>query len=174
MKPAAFGSARVGFQQISLVISRQSLAGNHKGLCLTGERGRLSNASRRGFGGFQMRLLIAVCCVVAWGGVACAEGKHANTQGVGNASCAEYGKEYQRNPVETDFGYLSWAQGFISGINAMEDAYFDLRDKPLEEMLRFLHKYCNDHPLAIFGDGVIKFMESLPRVKRKDDAPALR
>jgi hypothetical protein len=121
-----------------------------------------------------MRLLIAVCCVVAWGGVACAEGKHFITMGLGNASCAQYGKEYQRNPGETDFGYLSWALGFISGINAGEDASFDLRAKPPEEMVRFLHKYCNDHPLAIFGDGAIEFMESLPRIKRKDDAPALR
>jgi hypothetical protein len=118
-----------------------------------------------------MRLMLAVCCVVAWGGVACAEGKHVNTMGVGLTSCAEYGKQYQRNPVETDFGFLSWAQGFISGINAMEDAYYDLGAKPPEEMLRFLHKYCNDHPLANFGAGALEFMESLPRTKRKDAVP---
>jgi hypothetical protein len=74
-----------------------------------------------------------------------------------------------------DLGFLSWAQGFITGINAgMEDAYFDLGAKESEEMLQFLRKYCNEHALALFRNAAMELAKSLPRIKRKDDAPALR
>jgi hypothetical protein len=119
-----------------------------------------------------MRLLIAVCCVVAWGGVACAEGKHFITQGAGANSCATYAEVYRRDPYVVDVGFLSWAQGYISGINAgMEDAYFDFGAKTPDEMQRFLRKYCNDHPLADFDDAALELAKSLPRRMRKDDAP---
>jgi hypothetical protein len=117
--------------------------------------------------------MLAVCCVVAWGGVACAKEKQADKAGAGTMSCAKYAKAYQI-ARETDLGFLSWAQGYITGINAgMEDAYFDLGAKDPEETLRFLQKYCNDHPLAYFRDAVMELAKSLPRVKR-DDAPAGR
>ena len=122
-----------------------------------------------------MRLLIAVCCVVAWGGVACAEGKHGDTLGVGLASCAEYAKTYRTNPDETDRVYLTCAFGYISGVNVMsEAAYVDLGAKTHDEMKRFLRMYCNDHPLANFGEAAGELLKSLPIRKRKDDAPALR
>jgi hypothetical protein len=41
-------------------------------------------------------------------------------------------------------------------------------------MKRFLRMYCNDHPLANFGDAAAELLKSLPIRKRKDDAPALR
>ena len=122
-----------------------------------------------------MRLLIAVCCVVAWGGVACAEGKHGDTRGLGVASCAQYGKAYQKNPNETDRVYLTWAFGYITGANVMsEAAYFDLGAKTPDEMKRFLRQYCNDHPLTNFADAAMELLKSLPIRKHKDDAPALR
>jgi hypothetical protein len=69
----------------------------------------------------------------------------------------------------------SWAQGYIGGINAaMEDAYFDLGDRNFDETLRFLRKYCNDHPLANVQDAAMELLKSLPRLKRTDDASAPR
>ena len=122
-----------------------------------------------------MRLLIAVCCVVAWGGVACAEGKHADARGLGLTSCAEYAKAYRTSPDATDYFFLTWAFGFISGVNAAsEAAYLDLGAKTPDEMKRFLRMYCNDHPLANFGEAAGELLKSLPIRKRKDDAPALR
>jgi hypothetical protein len=41
-------------------------------------------------------------------------------------------------------------------------------------MMQFLHKYCNDHPLANFVDAAQALMKSLPIRKYKDDAPAPR
>jgi hypothetical protein len=74
-----------------------------------------------------------------------------------------------------DMVFGSWAQGYISGVNVgMEDAYFDLGAKTYDEMLQFLRKYCNDRPLANFGDAATEFAKLLPRRMRKDDAPAPR
>jgi hypothetical protein len=86
-----------------------------------------------------MRLLIAVCCVVAWGGVASAKEKHADIQGAGATSCAKYAEAYRQTPDLADVVFLTWAQAYISGINvAMEDAFFGLGARNLDETLRFL------------------------------------
>jgi hypothetical protein len=60
-----------------------------------------------------MRLMLAVCCAVVWGGGACAEEKHFFIQGVGADSCAGYAEAYRLTPDETDLVYGSWAQGYI-------------------------------------------------------------
>jgi hypothetical protein len=123
-----------------------------------------------------MRLMIAVCCVVAWGGVACAKEKHADTQGAGLMSCAKYAEAYRKTPALADAVFLAWAQGYISGLNAgveeAYDAYFDLGAKTPDEMQRFLRKYCNDRPLANIIDAAIEFAKSLPRLKRPPEGMA--
>jgi hypothetical protein len=120
-----------------------------------------------------MRLLIAVCCVVAWGGVAYAEGKHFPGAGVGASSCAEYAKAYRLDPHQTDQVYGSWAQGYISGVNmGRRDLYADMGAKTSDEMDRFLRKYCNDHPLANFIDAATELWGSLfPLREYKAPAP---
>jgi hypothetical protein len=123
-----------------------------------------------------MRWLIAVCCVIAWGEVACAEGKHFDTRGAGAMSCAKYAEAYRQTPALADAVFVAWAQGYISGINSgmEEDAYFDLGAKTSDEMQRVLRKYCNDRPLANFRDAALELAKSLPRRMRKDDASAAR
>jgi len=135
--------------------------------------GLLCEAVRR-LGGFRMRLTLAVCCVVAWGGVAYAEGKHFDVRGVGATSCGKYAEMYRMNPRNADDLYISWAQGYISGVNSGMDAYFDLGSKTSDEMLRFLRKYCNDHPSANFHEAAEGLLKSLPRIKRKEHTPAPR
>ena len=106
-----------------------------------------------------MRLTLAVCCVVAWGEVAYAEGKHFDVRGVGATSCGKYAEMYRMNPRNADDLYISWAQGYISGVNSGMDAYFDLGSKTSDEMLRFLRKYCDDHPLKNFHEAVEELFE---------------
>jgi hypothetical protein len=66
-------------------------------------------------------------------------------------------------------------RGTFSGINTgIEGVYFDLGAKTSDQMLRFLRKYCNDHPLADFRDSATELAKSLPRLRRKDDTPAPR
>jgi hypothetical protein len=115
-----------------------------------------------------MRLLIAVCCVVVWGGVACAEEKHSDTLGFGFSSCAKYAELYRMRPDEIDNMYLAWAQGYISGVNSqLTTTYYDLGPIDIDEMKRFLRQFCNDHPLADYKEGVKQLMRSLPHVKRE-------
>ena len=123
-----------------------------------------------------MRLVVAVCCVVVWGGVACAEGGHFPGGGVGGLSCAKFAEMYRANPDSTNNVFGSWTQGYITGVNRARGdvVYFDMGAKTFEEMLQFLHKYCDDHPLQNFFDAAQELLESLPIRKYKDDAPAPR
>ena len=124
--------------------------------------------------GPPMRLMPAVCCVVAWGGVACAEGGHFPGGGVGGLSCAKFAEMYRANPDSTNNVFGSWTQGYITGVNRARGdvVYFDMGAKTFQEMLQFLHKYCDDHPLQNFFDAAQELLESLPIRKYKDDAPA--
>jgi hypothetical protein len=124
-----------------------------------------------------MRLLIAVCCVVAWGGVASAKEKHFDTAGAGALSCAQYAEGYRQTPRLADAVFLSWTQGYISGFNERgvgDGVYVDMGAKTSDEMLRFLRKYCNDRPLADFVDAAQELLKSLKVRKYKDDASAPR
>ena len=95
-----------------------------------------------------MRLLMAFCFVVALGGNACAE-QFVETRGFGDVPCATYAEVYRKYQDEIDSKYFSWAFGFISGINVMQESFFvDLGAKTEDEMKRYLRQYCNAHPLA--------------------------
>jgi hypothetical protein len=115
-----------------------------------------------------MRVLLAVCIAVAWGEIASAR-EPAAIKGAGAASCAEYAKAYQMSPVQTDDLFLSWAVGYISGINFitgnMSGTSWDLAAETQNEMKRYLRQYCNDHPLADYATGVLELMRSLPTFK---------
>jgi hypothetical protein len=115
-----------------------------------------------------MRVLLAVCIAVALGEIASAQA-HAVGKGARAASCAEYAKAYKMSPDQTEDYFLSWAMGYISGINFvtgnMSEVSWDLAAKTDNEMKRFLRQYCNDHPLADYATGVLELMRSLPTFK---------
>jgi hypothetical protein len=115
-----------------------------------------------------MRLLLAVCFVVALGGIACA-GERRNSIGAGAISCGKFAEQYRSHPEQTETIYVIWAQGFISGVNAIlypQGKFVDLQAKTLEEWKAFLRRYCNEHPLASYGSGVFELMSTLPVVQR--------
>jgi hypothetical protein len=119
---------------------------------------------------FQMRrLILAVCCVVVWSG--CAEGKLGIVGGVGALSCAKYAQMYRVDHVHTDRVFGAWMHGYISGINVArgDGIYSDMGARTPEEMIKFLRKYCNDHPLGNFLDGANELWKSLPFYKYEDD-----
>lgn len=73
-----------------------------------------------------------------------------------------------RAPDETDAMFSVWAMGYISGINTgFENDFFDPNAKSLDEMTRYLRRYCDIHPLANYRDGVLEFMKSLPIIKHR-------
>ena len=116
-----------------------------------------------------MRLLLAVCFVVVLGGNARAE-QFVETRGFGDVPCATYAEVYRKYQDEGEVNnkYFSWALGFISGINVMQESFFvDLGAKTEDEMKRYLRQYCDAHPLANYKDGVRELMKTLPIIRRQ-------
>ena len=115
-----------------------------------------------------MRVLLAVCFVVALGGSARAQVHHYPVQGFGTASCAKYAELYRREPDEADKIFLGWALGYMSGVNiwsmAAGQGSRDLGAKDSDEMTSFLRHYCDAHPLATYLAGVLELMDSLPLI----------
>jgi hypothetical protein len=117
-----------------------------------------------------MRVLLAVCFAIALDGVASAQ-EHFDARGVGVSSCAAYANMFRRGPSETDAMFSAWAMGYMSGINVRSEAasqgFFDLNAKSLDEMTRYLRRYCDTHPLANYRDGVVELIKSLPIIPRQ-------
>jgi hypothetical protein len=64
-----------------------------------------------------------------------------------------------KDPDQTDNVFASWAEGFITCMNVgmvTIGVYFDMGAKTPDEMRHFLRKYCNDHPLANFGNAAVE------------------
>ena len=79
--------------------------------------------------------------------------------GVGSASCSQYAELVRLDPQRTHDMFLTWAQGFMSGLNAPqldERLYVELLPAryPAPAQTRFLSAYCARHPRASFFDAV--------------------
>ena len=74
-------------------------------------------------------------------------------------SCAEYGEFYKKAQQETDNSFFSWAQGFMTGMNTVrigeKQSFVDLGIMDQDAQIKWLHTYCDAHPLAIFMKAVV-------------------
>ena len=107
-----------------------------------------------------MRVVISATFVLAF--AASAHGEPMAVRGAGASTCASYAETYKKgNPSEAGT-YLTWAQGFMSGLN-----YGHLRTKdtldlnpqalqafPIETQGRLLQQYCEQHPTMSFSAAV--------------------
>jgi hypothetical protein len=87
-----------------------------------------------------------------------AEAKESHTSmGIGVYSCAQFAKDYQRDPTLRGNFYFFWAQGWMSGFNASKvvKEMRDLNSMEVGEQERFIRNYCNDHPLKDYKDAVL-------------------
>jgi hypothetical protein len=80
--------------------------------------------------------------------------------GTGLESCGTFAKNYQVSPQTFESIYFSWAQGFLTGVNAIAAAKQDgtnrdLSSIPVNQQQQFLRDYCNKHPLAEYMEGVV-------------------
>jgi hypothetical protein len=113
---------------------------------------------------WQLGLLV-FCFTVTLAGFADAQ---IIAKGIGAGSCAEYAQFYRADPHGSDSIFLTWAQGYLSGINeAAPDSYLDLGAKTPDDMARFLRRYCEAHPLANYMDGASELSHSLPTIRKK-------
>lgn len=86
-----------------------------------------------------------------------AQGVKTMQRGIGVSTCSEFSKEYSIESKNAELMYFSWAQGYMSGMNAasvvVEHAYMDLSGEITTQEL-YLREYCHNHPLAYFADAV--------------------
>ena len=90
--------------------------------------------------------------------------------GLGVQPCAKFAKAFQGNPEATEGMYISWATGFMTGLNIAAAAnkinMRDLGAMPIEEQKRFMLKFCDQYPLKDYVAGVIELCQSLPISQR--------
>jgi len=88
--------------------------------------------------------------------------------GMGATSCGKIADGYRQNPTAIEGAMMSWAQGFMSGLNVKELAngqYRDLQAMTIEAQEQNLRSYCDEHPLAQLVKGVIDLYLKLPMKK---------
>lgn len=71
-------------------------------------------------------------------------------EGAGTAKCSDFLKFYQTGSSSDVLVFLSWAQGYMSGLNAADMRSGghgrDLSSISTEDEQQFLHDYCQEHP----------------------------
>jgi hypothetical protein len=86
--------------------------------------------------------------------------------GAGTHTCAEFGRFYQLSPLDSENVFFSWAEGFMSGLNAAEihatGNSKNLGTMSLESEKQFLRSYCNDHPLAEYTKAIFELFSKFP------------
>lgn len=102
--------------------------------------------------------------------------------GAGTATCGDLAKLYRMSPETAEFMFLSWTQGFLSGLNAAamtrafdenpeassDDAIvagaFDLHPRGMEDesaWFRHLRQFCDQRPLATFVEAVYDLLDEI-------------
>jgi hypothetical protein len=84
--------------------------------------------------------------------------------GIGNKTCAEFGKLYRHDPEMAENVFFSWAQGYLSGANAgrvVLGGADDIDAGSVDEQQRFLRTYCDEHPLAEYNIAVSALLDKL-------------
>jgi hypothetical protein len=91
--------------------------------------------------------------------------------GLGIKSCGEFAKSYAENPTLAETLYFGWAEGFMSGLNFVNEA----NKKPLREITggnesmrsyqSYIRNYCDEHPLAPYYGAMVNLYQSLPQTK---------
>jgi hypothetical protein len=84
--------------------------------------------------------------------------------GVGAATCGRIAQGYRQNPTLQEAMMMSWAQGFMSGVNVSLGGagHSDLGAITFEAQKASLRNYCDEHPLAEFWEAVIDLYKKFP------------
>jgi hypothetical protein len=115
-----------------------------------------------------MRLVGVLSIILTMSGPAYAE---ADAEGLGIHSCAKFAKDFQEDPQYIELAYFHWATGFLTAANVSAQVANqprrDLSAMSGGEQRQFLRRYCNEHPLGNYIDGVVELWASLPLFHEK-------
>lgn len=87
--------------------------------------------------------------------------------GVGTWSCTDFTKFYAANPTKAELVFLSWSQGFISGLELSIESNGGAlipagAQFPEEAFKTQINEYCALHPSDPYLQAVLTFYVSLP------------
>jgi hypothetical protein len=107
-------------------------------------------------------------------GVVCPAEAQTILKGPGGVTCGEYAETYRRDPAFADFGFFSWVQGYMSGINFSRMTYnngitkglADFEAWPFAQQKGYFRDYCNNHPLATVSQAAAALYTALPTLNR--------
>ena len=86
--------------------------------------------------------------------------------GAGATTCGEFANFY-RSDTEIENYYLSWTQGYLSGLNFFvyerSDHFLNLKPAAfnVEDQKSFLRRYCADNPLRYYEEAVIELIKQI-------------
>jgi hypothetical protein len=112
----------------------------------------------------QMRVwLVAVTLL---GIVTDAHAEAINSVGAGLTSCETFAKKYKANRKFTDEFYFTWAEGFLTGLNAGTDAVKrrDLAGVNILAQMDYVRDFCDANPSKDYSDAVLKLWSELPLI----------
>ncbi|MGB8630218.1 MAG: hypothetical protein WCD69_12635 [Xanthobacteraceae bacterium] len=89
--------------------------------------------------------------------------------GVGTETCAQFAREYMKNPEQTDLVFFSWAQGYMSAINDFISPKKVLNSMPTFEQRVRVHDYCQQHPSDRYAQAIPPLLDSFPDATNKAD-----
>lgn len=115
-----------------------------------------------------MRVLCAAVTLIALANGACAG--QADSIGAGAQSCSQFAASFRAHPDDTDHSYRNWTSGFLSGLNIsyrIGRPQRDLGAMSLPSQMRFMHEYCETHPLEEFQSGVVEMFLLLPQLPER-------
>jgi hypothetical protein len=117
-------------------------------------------------------IALALLAIVLTRAVVASCREKAAGMGLGQESCAQFGKDYQEGPEHWETLYFCWAQGYMSALNTTliirygieNDRSTDLGKWSVHTQEEFIRSYCDQHPLKEYRDAV----EALFSEMRKD------
>ncbi len=133
-------------------------------LPLNGKAVKMGPLMPEGYGRSVMNRILLVASLMCW--ASSAFGQTAFF-GPGANSCSLFTKLYQSEPEIHELLFFAWAQGFMSGMNAvalkLKGEVIDLSpaDYDQTQQKRFLRTYCSEHPLRPYVHGVSELMTEL-------------
>jgi hypothetical protein len=101
----------------------------------------------------------------------------ASGMGIGQESCAQFGKDYQESPEHWETLYFYWAQGYMSALNTAliirygieHDTSTDLGKWSAGTQEEFVRSYCDQHPLTEYRDAVDALFSEMRKDQKLGD-----